>query len=149
MFVWSLLVVSSLAKSCQAQIGENEITVQATIFTVIAFVMCFIFWCCFIIMCAQRRDCSSTSPSPHQVQTFQNNSINARTTNCAIHDRQRWSAVQDHCFSTSIRNYPQLMTVAYSTSKPDSVYLPQSAQHQNENDPPPSYEETVRMASAV
>ena len=136
-----LLIIALLPTGCQAQTSDREISIQAAIFSVVAGAMCFIFWCCFVLMCIPRHYCRSSSSAPYTVHRSHNESDVYPTTHAIRYDQQH--LVQGH-IARSTTLYPQLAQVGYSTSKPESVSLPEATLHHS--DAPPDYEEAIRMA---
>ena len=135
-----LITIILLVKSSLAQVSGREISVQAGVFTVIASVLCSIFWCCFICMCFSRQQCTTNSGGPLSPAHNTYNESNTHQ-NHAIDNEVSYSE-----FSRSISLYPAQRTrVAFSTSTPETVAFPQATVILYQDDAPPSYEEAVRM----
>ena len=133
-----LITIILLVKCSLAQISEREMSVQAGVFTVIAGLLCSIFWCCFICMCISRQHCTTTSG--HNTYNESNTYHQTR----AI-DNEVSHSVQNE-FSRSITLHPAQQTrVASSTSTPETVAFPHATAIPYQYDAPPSYEEAVRM----
>ena len=133
-----MLIIAWLVTICHAQITDREISTEATIFTVIASLMCFTFWCCFIFMCCSKQKCNITSRDSSPSNSYHAESSPSPQT----HMNRRHQQIV--CSSQSRVLYRQPAVIAtYHTSKPDTVVLSQASLQLG--DAPPSYEEAVRM----
>ena len=136
-----MLIFASLVKICHAQVSDRKISTEATIFTVIAGLMCLIFWCCFVFMCFSKQKCVTTSRTP-STQTLNDSASSSPQAHTTRQTRQIHHTQTDS--PQSIMLHRQQMAIAcYHTSKPETVFISEGYLHQC--DAPPSYEEAVRI----
>ena len=143
-----LVIFLSVLGNCQAQTSDNDnnISVQAVVFIVIAGTMCLIFWACYACMCFYKQKCViSTTPqlSPVHYSRRNDHQSNGYLQNSACD----YDSVPRHFLSHTeeISGHSEhVHSVArVGTHSPIRISLPEATLHQG--DAPPTYEEAIRM----
>ena len=141
-YLLPVVIFTSFIGNCKAQTNDNDTSVQAVIFVVIASTMCLIFWACYACMCYSRQKCTaSTTRLPTVYYSSNTHQSNSYSTNECEQPRSvqrefcQTGVTSRYCEHTRIGNHGPAII--------EAVSLPEATLHEGEA--PPAYEEAIRM----
>lgn len=145
-----LVIFLSVVGSCRAQTNnsdnDNNVSVQAVVFVVIAAIMCLIFWACYACICFSKQTCAiSTTPQPSPVHystrnTHQSNGYSQNSARDYLVPRRFLSHTENISGHSEFNHSAAARVGSHS---PVRVSLPEATLHQA--DAPPTYEEAIGM----